>query len=1000
MSRLPPALFLALGALAPAGSAQVVKLSAPLAREVRSGSVSDVFLTDDGTRVVYRADLTEAQWELFSRPIDGSAPSVKLNSLLQPQGDVGRNGSVPGTVFHGAGDRVVYVADAFADELFQVFSVPADGSAPAQLLSQAGLGVSPYPAGGTGFNLALGPTGANVFYRTGSLGIGSVHVAPVDGSAPARTLVQGVLVSRFWASPDESQVVLSVAAPSNAEALYVMPSDGSQAPLFLALTHPSTPPFNENVIVSDLRFTPDGSRVVFVEQEGSDGDDTYTLSSVRVDGTQPKVTLDTGEFDGDFRLVPLAGSVRVLHGAGLAWASVRVDGSGYATLTPPGASRRANAEVDGTEVFFCAISASVSSIYRAPVDGSQSASLVCVSDGPTSQLVVASPTQLAFRSSPSIGHSRAFVVSRAGGTPVPLHAPATGTGATSLVPHPDGTRILLFAGLEAGGPIELYVAPLDASTPPLALFTVPEGPTPLTLDLTPDGMRALVSKSSDLYQLPLDGSAAPLKLNESVIGDTVGNVTGFQITRDYSRLVYRADLEADEDFALVSLDMDRVERRLGDGAGSVLPGFAFTSDSSRVVYQALVGDTARLQVAPLAGGPPLVLDQAPMAAAPPFLFDAATTRVVYRRPNASGDLALFAVALDGLSAPVPLHDAFQAGRSVGDFRVGAGFVACIADFDQDQVQELWAVPLEGGSVPARLSPALVAGGDVTEFELDPAGTTAVFLADARVDGRFELYRAPLDGQASAARLSGALPPLGDVMEFAITPDGARVVYRADQVRDTHFDLFSVPLSGFPPHATSGGGRRTRITLLSAVGPDGNVRPDWKLSPDGLQVVYRADPTAAGVVELLRVPVDGSTAPVALSGVLPAAGDVSSFVVAPDQSRIAFLADLRDDDVVEPYSVPFAGGAVVPLDVLPFFSDVRLARIDPSSHDLVFLADRRQASVLELFRVPLDGSRPARMLNLPLASNRDVLDDFVPLRDGTVYRADQQQDEILELYLGF
>jgi hypothetical protein len=51
-------------------------------------------------------------------------------------------------------------------------------------------------------------------------------------------------------------------------------------------------------------------------------------------------------------------------------------------------------------------------------------------------------------------------------------------------------------------------------------------------------------------------------------------------------------------------------------------------------------------------------------------------------------------------------------------------------------------------------------------------------------------------------------------------------------------------------------------------------------------------------------------------------------------------------------------------------------------------------------VPLDGSLPARLLNPPIPPDRDVQPDFVPLAVGALYRADQQQDEVVELYLSF
>jgi len=300
-----------------------------------------------------------------------------------------------------------------------------------------------------------------------------------------------------------------------------------------------------------------------------------------------------------------------------------------------------------------------------------------------------------------------------------------------------------------------------------------------------------------------------------------------------------------------------------------------------------------------------------------------------------------------------------------------------------------------------LSPSLATNGDVTSMELDPSGSVAEFLADARVDGRAELFRVPVDGSESARRLSGALPASGDVREFALTPDGASVVYCADEVANNRFDLFAVPLSGSaPPHGVPGGGVRPRVTRLSALTESRVVQADWRLSPDGHSVLYRADATVAGVLELLRVAVDGRTPPVTLSGPLSLAADVTAFAVAPDQSRVVYLADARADGVIEPFSAPFAGGPVVALDVLPGFADVEVFRIEPSSLALVYQADGDTDGVLELYRVPLGGGAAPVKLNLPLPVNGDVQSDFVVLPGGTVFRAERTGDQIFELFLSY
>jgi hypothetical protein len=58
-------------------------------------------------------------------------------------------------------------------------------------------------------------------------------------------------------------------------------------------------------------------------------------------------------------------------------------------------------------------------------------------------------------------------------------------------------------------------------------------------------------------------------------------------------------------------------------------------------------------------------------------------------------------------------------------------------------------------------------------------------------------------------------------------------------------------------------------------------------------------------------------------------------------------------------------------------------------------------VFELFGVPLDGSAPPHAFNGPLVPGGDVHTDFAILSGGRVlYRADQDANEVFELFEGF
>jgi hypothetical protein len=193
MNPLPVLVTLALAVLGSALPAQNSKVNPPLAPEVLSGDVQEFAFTPDGTRVVYSADRGQrTRFELYSRPLDGSQHSLVLSAPMQPQGDVRTSGGGFGV---GAGGRVAYLADESIDGIDELFSVPADGSSSRIRLSQAGQRVT---------FVQLDSSGARVAYKQPFDAVvhGSLHVAPIDGSAAPITLWPQAGGSRVWFSPD------------------------------------------------------------------------------------------------------------------------------------------------------------------------------------------------------------------------------------------------------------------------------------------------------------------------------------------------------------------------------------------------------------------------------------------------------------------------------------------------------------------------------------------------------------------------------------------------------------------------------------------------------------------------------------------------------------------------------------------------------------------------------------------------------------------------------
>src|SRR5206468_2841591 len=123
------------------------------------------WISPDSSRVVFVADaLTDQVNELFSAPIDGSSPAVRISGPMVPGGDVWNEGDPSGglvAVRISSDSRwVVYVADQDVNDTYEIYRSPIDGSAPPLRL------VGPLPVGANILpDLELSPDGSRVVYR-------------------------------------------------------------------------------------------------------------------------------------------------------------------------------------------------------------------------------------------------------------------------------------------------------------------------------------------------------------------------------------------------------------------------------------------------------------------------------------------------------------------------------------------------------------------------------------------------------------------------------------------------------------------------------------------------------------------------------------------------------------------------------------------------------------------------------------------------------------------
>ncbi len=366
-------------------------------------------------------------------------------------------------------------------------------------------------------------------------------------------------------------------------------------------------------------------------------------------------------------------------------------------------------------------------------------------------------------------------------------------------------------------------------------------------------------------------------------------------------------------------------------------------------------------------------------------------------------------------------------------------VLYLADQEVDGVFEAFMVSSSGG-VPRKVNDALIAGGDVVGAQFSPDGESLVYRANQELTSSVELYSAPRDGSSLPVKLNGPLPMQGQVGTLQFLADSSRVIYSADQAAASVFELFSVPLAGGIAVRLNGGlvnggdaflvgAERTgelviyvadqdvdQVMELYAATADGEMW--WKLNQpltaggdvdlkgvrtaaDSSRVIYLADANVDQAFELFSVASTSGEA-VRLNSPLVNGGDVlaNPIRLSPAVDRVLYMADQDLDERFEIYSVPIAGGDVVKLNgQLVLNGDVRENSLafSPEGSRVLYMADQEADEVLELFMVDSAGGESLK-LNGSLVNGGDVSTALFSA-DGSrvVYRADQEIDEVFELY---
>jgi len=414
---------------------------------------------------------------------------------------------------------------------------------------------------------------------------------------------------------------------------------------------------------------------------------------------------------------------------------------------------------------------------------------------------------------------------------------------------PAGQDNLKVSGmLEAGGRVTVFYDWARSTTDPNPLVFMAAKDNPPTVEL----------------YVTSDNGQTTTKLSGSMVSG--GNVTGFAISPDGSRVIYRADQETKGQFELYTVAVGGgTAINISRKSGTILEvkDFAWAPNSSRIAFRAFN---------PFTG-------------------------------NTGGNVELFTNLPSG-NGLITASNFLPVGADVDTFEWSptSQLIAYTANTIVGSPRQfrLFAAPpnFENQAFSISNIPAATNQYSIGEYQWSPNGSIVAFLADINILGVNELLVVEVSPSTTSvpAAISGTLADGGEVREFAWSPNNTRIAYVADQYEDEKFELISVipDVNSLNPRPDP------RLVSTNIVGDV--IDFDW--SPDSTRIAFIADGDTIGVFELYtNVPF--GTSKFKVSGTLTPGGDVRSFAWAPDSSLIAYQANQDEVNIEELYvTLPF------------------------------------------------------------------------------------------------
>lgn len=311
-------------------------------------------------------------------------------------------------------------------------------------------------------------------------------------------------------------------------------------------------------------------------------------------------------------------------------------------------------------------------------------------------------------------------------------------------------------------------------------------------------------------------------------------------------------------------------------------------------------------------------------------------------------------------------------------------IVYISDEATDTVDDLYVVNLDGSN---RLNLTnLVLGKKVTLFALSPNSQKIAFLSDINTTGRFDLYTINLDG-TNLQRINIGLADNTQRVEnnFRFSNSGGKVIYVTDEESTGVRNIYSANTDG-----------TGRLRLNQVLG----TQVTYALASDDSRVVYRTfsvNPVARSVTlsatgdVLLNTP---------FNLVLNPAAGVQDFKISPDATKVIYRANQDDGAIFEIYVVNLDGTGVR----TKVNGSIVLGGIVSSSYDfsansskIVYIADQQTDEVHELYSVNLDGGSNVKISATPVSGGDVASFKITPDSQKVVYLADQSTDGVNELF---